>query len=230
VIPLRDVNPTRRRPWVTWLLIATNVWVFIYQLSLSPYATELFVRRYGVVPYRLTEDLSLLALVSPVTSMFMHGGWMHLISNMWFLHIFGDNVEDQIGKGRYALFYLMCGLAAVVAQVSIDPSSHVPMVGASGAIAGVLAGYVSLSPRARVLTLVPIFIFIQFVEIPAFFFIFVWFAIQLLGSHASLAQVGSGMGGVAFFAHVGGFVAGLLLMPLFRQGSARPRKARSLRP
>lgn len=230
MIPLRDVNPTRRRPWLTWSLIAANVWVFIQQLSLSPYAAELFVRRYGVVPYRLTEELTLQALLSPVTSMFMHGGWMHLISNMWFLHIFGDNVEDHIGKGRYIVFYLMCGLAAVVAQVSIDPSSQVPMVGASGAIAGVLAGYVSSFPRARVLTLVPIFIFIQFVEIPAFFFIIVWFAIQLLGSHASLAQVGSGMGGVAFFAHVGGFVAGLLLMPLFRPGSSRPRRASSLRP
>lgn len=230
MIPLRDVNPTRRRPWLTWSLIAANVWVFVQQLSLSPYAAELFVRRYGVVPYRLTEELTLQAMLTPITSMFMHGGWMHLISNMWFLHIFGDNVEDLIGKGRYIIFYVMCGLAAVVAQVAIDPSSQVPMVGASGAIAGVLAGYVSLFPRARVLTLVPIFIFIQFVEIPAFFFIFVWFAIQLLGSHASLAQVGSGMGGVAFFAHVGGFVAGLLLMPLFRQGPARTRRPRSLRP
>ena len=154
----------------------------------------------------------------------MHGGWLHLISNMWFLHIFGDNVEDRIGKIRYVGFYLLCGLAAVIAQVIMDPMSQVPMVGASGAIAGVLAGYVSLFPKARILTLVPIFIFIQFVEIPAFFFIFVWFAIQLLGSQASLAHVGSGMGGVAFFAHVGGFVAGLLLMTVFRQGAGRSRR------
>lgn len=224
MIPLRDVNPIRARPWMTWFLISANVAVFLHQVSLSPYAAELFVRRFGVVPYRLTEAPSLGALLTPLSSMFMHGGWLHIISNMWFLHIFGDNVEDRIGAVRYLWFYVLCGLAAVVAQISMDPTSQLPMVGASGAIAGVLAGYVSLFPRARVLTLVPIFIFIQFIEIPAFFFIFVWFALQLLGSQASLAQVGSGMGGVAFFAHVGGFVAGLLLMPLFRPGSAKRRE------
>ncbi|QQR90683.1 MAG: rhomboid family intramembrane serine protease [Myxococcales bacterium] len=224
MIPLKDRNPTRSKPLLTWALIAANVAVFIYQVSLGPHGMELVVRRWGMVPYFLTQEFYLESLLRPFTSMFMHGGWLHLIGNMWFLHIFGDNVEDRSGKKRFIWFYLLCGLAAVVAQTAIEPGSKVPMVGASGAISGVLAAYVSLFPGARIFTVVPIFIFIQFIEIPAFFFIFVWFALQLLGGHSALAQAGSSMGGVAFFAHIGGFVAGLMLTPLFRQAKRARRR------
>ena len=135
---------------------------------------------------------------------------MHIIGNMWFLHVFGDNVEASLGKPRFLLLYIGSGLLAAVAQVIIDPLSQVPVVGASGAIAGILAGYVRLFPRARVVTLVPIFIFLQFIELPAFFFIFIWFGYQLLMGLTSLGQIGQNMGGVAFFAHIGGFVAGFI--------------------
>jgi membrane associated rhomboid family serine protease len=147
----------------------------------------------------------------------MHGGWLHVIGNMWFLWVFGDNVEDAMGRLRYVVFYVACGLAAVVAQVLIDPGSSVPMVGASGAIAGVLGAYVVLYPRARIVTLVPIFIILQFVELPAFVFIFVWFGLQLLSGWASLGTVGQDVGGTAFFAHIGGFVCGLALVFLLRR-------------
>ena len=156
VIPLRDINPTHSRPVLTYSLIAINVAVFVYQITLGEVAMQEFVERFGVVPYFLTEgDMlglrsqggSLGSWITPVTSMFMHGGFLHIIGNMWFLHVFGDNIEDRIGSGRYAVFYLVCGLAAVAAQVVVDPDSRIPMVGASGAIAGVL-GYAAVAGGA----------------------------------------------------------------------------------
>ena len=144
---------------------------------------------------------------APLTSMFMHGSWMHLLGNMWFLHVFGNNVEDIMGRGRYVLFYLLCGLAAVAAQMAANPASAVPMVGASGAIGGVMGGYVLLYPRARIRT----FVFLFFIDVPAFVMLGYWFLLQLLGGWAP-----QGDGGVAFMAHVGGFLGGLLLVPLFR--------------
>ena len=216
MIPLRDMNPARSRPVATYAFIAINVIVFLYQFSLGELHGQEFVERFGVVPVELVYGDHPGSWITPLTSMFLHGGWLHIIGNMWFLHIFGDNVEDNLGKVRYALFYVLCGLAAVGAQVLIDPTSEMPMVGASGAIAGVLGGYVTLHPRARVLTLVPIFIFIQFVELPAFFFIFVWFGYQLLMGFTSLGAAAS-QGGVAFFAHIGGFLAGLALIHVFRR-------------
>lgn len=211
VIPLRDNNPTRTRPVLTWAIIAVNVAVWLYQFSLGP-DMQVFVDRWGVIPYYLTLPY-LGSWITPFTSMFMHGGWMHLIMNMWFLFVFGDNIEDELGRPRFALFYVICGLAAVAAQVAIDPTSTTPMVGASGAIAGVLGGYMMLHPRAPVLTAVPLLIFIQLVELPAWIFLFVWFGLQLLQGFTSLGlEVG---GGVAFFAHIGGFVAGLVLVRLF---------------
>ena len=223
MIPLRDINPTRSRPIVNYLLIFANTAVWLYQWRLGEISPELgkaFVQRWGLVPYYLTQDVHLSSLSTPLTSMFMHGGWLHLISNMWFLFIFGDNVEDVLGRVRYALFYIGSGLVAAVAQTLIDPSSHVPMVGASGAIAGVLGAYFRLFPHARVVTLIPL-LFLFFVrELPAVFFIVVWFGLQLLSGIGSLGYVGQ-EGGVAFFAHIGGFVGGLWLVSVF--GAQRHR-------
>ncbi len=217
------MNPTRRRPVVTWVLIALNVGVWLYQWSLNAYQIgaitpelESFVREWGAVPYHLTLGGKAGIYLTPLASMFMHGGWLHLIGNMWFLHVFGDNIEDELGHARYLLFYLVAGLGAVALQVAIDPGSTTPMVGASGAIAGILGGYMMLHPRARVLTLVPIVFFVQFVELPAFLFLFVWFGLQLLQAFVSLNATEPSVGGVAFFAHVGGFVVGLLLVRLLR--------------
>jgi membrane associated rhomboid family serine protease len=228
VIPLRDINPVQIRPVVTYVLIGINVAVWLLEVAVlmtgGPYQLGLLVSEWGVVPDKLLGPGRTLDWLTPLTSMFMHGGWFHVIGNMWFLWVFGDNVEEALGHVRYVVFYLACGLAAVVAQVAIDPASTVPMVGASGAIAGVLAAYVVLYPKARVLTLVPIFIFIQFVELPAFLFIFVWFGMQLLSGYASLGEMSQG--GTAFFAHIGGFITGLALVFLLR----RPRRgARSSR-
>jgi membrane associated rhomboid family serine protease len=217
VIPLRDINPTRTRPVLTYLIIAANIAVFFYQASLDDIEFVRFVHTWGLVPYQLVVQLNVGSLSTPFTSMFMHGGWFHLIFNMWFMHIFGDNVEDWLGRWRFILFYLLCGLSAAAAQVLAGPSSQVPMVGASGAIAGVLGAYVRLYPRARVVTLIPVFFFFFLRELPAGFFIFFWFLIQLLAGVGSLGAAGSGTGGVAFFAHIGGFVAGLFLIRRLRR-------------
>jgi membrane associated rhomboid family serine protease len=168
-----------------------------------------------VVPHYLTSGGKAGIYLTPLTSMFMHGGWVHLIGNMLFLHVFGDNIEDELGHARYLLFYLVTGLGAVALQVAIDPDGSTPMVGASGAIAGVLGGYMMLHPRARVLTLVPV-VFIFFVELPAFLFLFVWFGLQLLQGFLSLGVTDEAAGGVAFFAHIGGFVLGLVLVKMLR--------------
>jgi membrane associated rhomboid family serine protease len=228
VIPIRDHNPTRSRPYVVYVIVVANVLVWLYEVSMlygssgGDVELGLFVQEWGVVPARLTYGPDLTAWLTPVSSMFMHGGWMHVIGNMWFLWVFGDNVEDELGKGRFVVFYLLCGLAAVTAQVMIDPSSQVPMVGASGAIAGVLAGYVMLHPKARITTLIPV-IFIMFVEIPAYVFIFVWFGWQLILGAGSLGTLGDNTGGTAFFAHIGGFLAGLALVRVMGpRGGRRP--------
>ncbi len=212
MIPLRDLNPTRTRPTVTYTLIAINVAVFLYQLYLQTTgggaAGQELIERFGVVPKMLLEGHPG-SLVTPITSMFLHGGLLHVIGNMWFLHIFGDNVEDHFGKVRYLAFYFVTGIAAAIAQSLISPDSVMPMVGASGAIAGVLGAYVRLYPHARIVTVVPIFVFLQFVEIPALFFIVVWFGLQALNAWLSLGSLEQG--GVAFFAHIGGFLVGLLI-------------------
>ncbi|MBN1652479.1 MAG: rhomboid family intramembrane serine protease [Deltaproteobacteria bacterium] len=211
MFPLRDINPIRSTPLLVYALIIANVVVFLYELSLPLVELERLVFRFGVIPRALTVDFSFMSLSTPITSMFLHGGWLHLISNMWFLYIFGDNIEDTLGFRRFAYYYLLCGLAGAAAQVVIDPLSPVPMVGASGAISGVLGGYFRLFPRARVLTLIPIFVFFFIRELPAVLFIFLWFLIQLFGGLGSLGA-GVQSQGVAFFAHIGGFVAGFLLI------------------
>jgi membrane associated rhomboid family serine protease len=217
MIPLRDTIPSATYPLVTYVLIAANVAVFLYEQSLGR-AAERFVYTYGLVPREFHGELGTL-----FTSMFLHGGWMHLIGNMLYLHIFGDNVEDQIGHARYLFMYLAAGAVAGIAQVATNPGSALPMVGASGAIAGVSGAYFVFFPRARIITLVPIFIFLQVMEIPAVYFLLIWFGFQLL---AGIGSLGMDVGGVAFWAHIGGFVAGVVLGPLLslrrRQEDVRP--------
>jgi membrane associated rhomboid family serine protease len=217
MIPLRDDVPSVRVPWVTWSLIAANGLAFFYELSLGP-ALDRFLLAFGVVPARFLyffdyPEITLASLAVPLfMSLFLHGGWMHLIGNMWFLFIFGDNVEDRLGHGRYLLFYLGCGLAASGVHILFNLESRLPTIGASGAISGVLAAYVLFHPHGRILTLLPIFIFFQLVEIPALIWVGLWFLMQLAGGLLS----GSPAGGVAWGAHVGGFLFGLLVM--FRSG------------
>ena len=206
MIPLRDINPTRRAPLATYAIIALNLGLFVYQyIVLTPTLNELAVRRHGVVPYYLLSGYGP-ALSTPITSLFLHGGLAHLLSNMWFLHVFGDNVEDALGRIRFVRVYLFTGVVAVLAHVVIQPDSRLPLVGASGAISGVLGAYVLLFPRARVVT----FFFLFFFELPAFFFILLWFALQVFSGCGSLSSTETS--GIAFFAHVGGFLAGVAFM------------------
>ncbi len=216
MIPIRDVNPTRSTPWVTWSIILVCGLVFLYQWLMPEGVSDAFVFSWGLVPRRLSAGDSG-AWITPLTSMFMHGGVMHVIGNLWFLYIFGDNVEDNMGSGRFAVFYLLSGFAAAASQYLMAPLSPVPMVGASGAIAGVLAAYLVLYPRAHVVTLIPIFIFLQWVELPAVVFIVLWFGLQFYSGLGSLTR--GHAGGVAYWAHIGGFIAGLMLTMIFR----RPR-------
>ncbi len=215
MIPLRDTIPSATYPIFTHLLIVANVVVFLYEQSLG-YAAERFIHVYGLVPRRFGAD------VTPLfTSMFLHGGWMHLIGNMLYLHIFGDNVEDRVGHGRFLALYFVGGTVAGIAQVAANPHSALPMVGASGAIAAVTGAYFVFYPRARIVTLVPIFVFLQIVEIPAVFFLLLWFAYQLM---LGIGSFGMDVGGVAFWAHVGGFLAGMVLAPIL--ATRRPRSVR----
>ncbi len=230
MIPLRDANPSRHTPWLTFLLIATNLLVFLYEAALSPAGLEQVVYTLGVVPARVTTfpsqpDVTALDAFLPlVTSMFLHGGWLHLLGNMWFLWIFGDNIEDRLGHLRFLLFYLVCGLGAGFAHVLFNLNSTVPTIGASGAVAGVLGGYFVLFPGARVLTLVPVF-FVFFVELPAYLILLYWFVLQLFSGAISLGARSGDVGGVAWWAHVGGFVLGMLLVWLFKQRTRSRRIA-----
>jgi membrane associated rhomboid family serine protease len=195
---------------VTLILILLNTVIFLYERFLPSWALDSFIAHYGIVPDRLRMS-------SLLTSMFLHGGWLHLIGNMWFLWVFGRNVEDLIGSGRFFVFYILCGLAAALVHVFFNPYSRVPTIGASGAIAGVMGAYVIKFPRARITTLVPIFIFITTLEIPAVFLLLYWFAIQFFMGVGSVGYSQVSSGGVAWFAHVGGFLAGMLLVNLFGQ-------------
>ncbi len=209
---------------VTYALIAVNAAVWLYQVSLGEAATD-FVYSYAVIPFRYVElfPRDPVELLTPVFAMFMHAGWLHILGNMLYLYIFGDNVEDMLGRGRFLAFYLACGIASFLAQIAFASHSMVPNVGASGAIAGVLGAYFVLFPRARVLTLIPLFIFFPLVEIPAFFFLGIWFVIQFLSGAASLGQSSALSGGVAWWAHIGGFVAGIVFLKLLLPASA-PRR------
>jgi membrane associated rhomboid family serine protease len=202
-------------PVVNYAIIAANVVVFLYEASLGNRA-DAFIVHWGLVPRHF-------GLANLLTSMFLHGGWLHLLGNMLYLYIFGDNVEDRLGHVRYLLFYLLCGFAAGGAQALSSPGSNLPMVGASGAIAGVSGAYFLFFPSARVVTLVPIFFFLQVMEVPAVFFLLIWFLWQLMSGVASLGSAAGG--GVAFWAHIGGFVAGMVLGPTLRERNPQPRWA-----
>ncbi len=221
IIPLKDTIPPSRTPYVNYGLIALNLAVFLFQLSLGEHLVD-FVYSYGVIPFRFVQmgfrDPA--ELLTPLSAMFLHAGWGHLLGNMLYLYIFGNNVEDMLGRGRYLLFYLVCGVLSFVAQIVLQPRTMVPNVGASGAIAGVLGAYFLLFPRARVLTLLPLFIFL---EIPAFFFLGIWFLMQFLSGAATIGRTEAFVGGVAWWAHVGGFLAGMLLLKLFLPRSAARR-------
>lgn len=220
MIPLRDTIPSRSFPIVTVGLIIVNVVVFLFELMLGDSLAEFFAL-FGVIPsvyFELRElDAPFIIIYYPfLTSMFLHGGWAHLIGNMLYLWIFGDNVEDRMGKFRFLIFYLLCGFAASLAHVYTNPDSNVPTVGASGAIAGVLGAYFILFPHSRVITLVPIFFFFDLIEIPAFFFLGFWFIMQFFNGIATLgAETYISGGGVAWWAHIGGFVTGVLLVSIF---------------
>jgi len=220
MIPLRDSQPSYSKPVVTTLLIVLNVVVFLYELSLDPFSRNHFITIYGVVPDRLNA-LSLL------TSMFLHGGWLHVIGNMWFLWIFGDNVEDILGPGKFLALYLLCGLAAGLAHVALNADSRVPTIGASGAIAGVMGAYLVKFPHARILTLVPVFVFLTTFELPAYYLLVYWLVIQFFSGAGSIARSHLSEGGVAWFAHIGGFLAGMLLVNLLRP-QPRYRRRRDL--
>jgi membrane associated rhomboid family serine protease len=220
MIPLRDTIPSATWPVVTVSLIALNILAFLYELSLGR-ELDLFIMQYGAVPIRFIltgqmHEVSWASRFVPVfTSMFLHGGWIHVLGNMLYLWIFGDNVEDRLGHARFVIFYFLCGLAATLAQIYLNPSSRIPMVGASGAVAGVLGAYMVLFPHARVLALVPIAFCLQVLEIPAFVFLLFWFFMQFLSGAASITTAQYMTGGVAWWAHVGGFVSGMALGFLF---------------
>ncbi|HET9253103.1 MAG TPA: rhomboid family intramembrane serine protease [Candidatus Eisenbacteria bacterium] len=217
MIPLRDRNPSGSFPAVTVAIIVACVVAFLYEVLAQDQLRDLF-SAYALIPAKISYALQtqrLSDLVTPFfSSMFLHGGWLHLIGNMWYLWIFGDNVEDALGPVGFLLFYLFTGLAAGITHYVLQPESAIPTVGASGAISGVLAGYAVLFPRARVVTLVPLGFFIQLMELPAVVLLVIWVVIQAL---SGLVSFGVGQsGGVAWGAHVGGFVAGLVLVKLFR--------------
>ena len=226
MFPLRDSVPSRTFPLVNSLLIIANVAVFVKEVQLSASGLfEPFIYHFGLVPGRFLEA-PFAQLPTLFSSMFLHGSWGHVLGNMWYLYVFGDNVEDNLGHVRYLFYYLLMGAAAACAQMFSNPSSGVPMVGASGAIAGILGSYVVLYPRARVLSLFVIFIFIRIVEIPAYFFLGFWFLTQAVNGLGTLggAAIRGDMGGVAWWAHAGGFVAGFAAIPLFRKSRRRHRR------
>jgi membrane associated rhomboid family serine protease len=219
VIPIRDINPTARFPLVTLLLIAANIVVFIYQTALGARTGEAFIASYAFIPSRLfspgAAEGTIPAAATLFTSMFLHGGILHIAGNMLYLWIFGNNVEDAMSRIRFIIFYLLCGIAATFSHAITNTSSSVPMVGASGAISGVLGAYLLLYPRARVLTLVMFGFYVRTVAVPAMIVLGFWFVLQFLSALVSPR----GGGGVAWFAHVGGFIAGVVLVGLFKQRS-----------
>jgi membrane associated rhomboid family serine protease len=211
MIPLRDVIPSRTTPYITVTIIILNTLAWFYELALPRDVLPLFLQFYGVVPADLTAT-------TLVTSMFLHGSWSHVIGNMWYLWIFGDNVEDRVGHGRFIVFYLLCGIAAGLGQIAMYPSSTLPTIGASGAIAGVMGAYFVLYPHSRVLTLVWFFFYFEIFELPAIVLLGFWFLIQLFSAGAIAVTASShGTGGVAFMAHVAGFIFGMIAVFVFKK-------------
>jgi rhomboid family protein len=234
MIPLRDDQPRYSTPYMTYFLIALNTVVFFFELSVraqSPRALNGLIYEFGIVPSRFGagfpgSHMHLGAFLTILTSMFLHGGWLHIIGNMWVLWIFGDNIEDQLGHFAYLIFYLLCGLAAGITHILLNAGSTIPTVGASGAIAGIMGAYFLLYPRAKVLTLVPLIIFFTFWWLPAWIVLGYWFLLQFFsGAATQVAVTSHGAGGIAFWAHVGGFVAGIVLIKVFPQRPGRSRYA-----
>jgi membrane associated rhomboid family serine protease len=219
MIPLRDVIPSRTTPYITITIILLNALAWLFEVSLPHEDLNQFLASFGVVPAYFSYP-------TLITSMFLHGSWSHIIGNMWYLWIFGDNVEDRVGHGRFIVFYLACGIAAALGQVMVDPQSTLPTIGASGAIAGVMGAYFVLYPHSRVLTLIP-WIFLQVVELPAIMLLGFWFLMQLFSAGTVAVTAAShGSGGVAFAAHVVGFVAGVGGVFLFRKRELDPWEPR----
>lgn len=214
MFPLYDTVRSRTFPFINWILILANVLAFIYELQMDPETLKQFIFAWGFTPARFLEDPST-TWKTIFSSMFLHGGWFHIINNMWVLYIFGDNVEAGMGKIRYLIFYLMGGVAAVLLQTYVLPSSLVPMIGASGAVAGVLGAYLILVPHSRIASLVPILFIFTIVEIPAVLFLVFWFVSQLYSGWFSIQ--GGGESGIAWWAHIGGFIFGLLMVFVFRR-------------
>ena len=225
MIPLKDDNPTEIKPIVTVGLIVACVLVFLHQASLPAKLGEIFVYQYGAIPAVVfghanlpSEIVAVPAYSSLMTSMFLHGGWMHLIGNMMYLWIFGNNVEDVMGHVKFIIFYAACGIIAALSHAAIDSASTVPMVGASGAISGVLGAYLLLYPHAKVLVLIPLGFLSQMIYVPAGIVLGLWFLLQLVSGGMTIGSQG---GGVAFFAHIGGFLAGMALIPFFKHSHVR---------
>ncbi|HEX4487153.1 MAG TPA: rhomboid family intramembrane serine protease [Terriglobales bacterium] len=233
MIPLRDDQPRFSKPFVNYAIIAINLVIFVFEVGVgrqSQGALNALIFEFGVVPRLITHGLTahahvnlLAGLVTILTSMFLHASWLHIIGNMWVLYIFGDNIEDYLGHFSYLLFYLLCGIAASVAHILLNSASTIPSVGASGAIAGVMGAYFLLYPRAKVLTLVPLIVFFTFWRLPAWIVLGYWFLIQFLSGTAIAYSDQTKGGGIAFWAHVGGFAAGLILIKLFPQRAQRQR-------
>ena len=214
MIPLYDTIRPRQFPFINWLLILINAAVFWYELQLGESALQDFIFTWGLVPAELVSNPPE-EWQTIFTSMFLHGGWFHVISNMWVLYIFGDNIEDRVGSIRYLIFYLLCGIAAAALQIFVMQGSSVPMIGASGAIAGVLGAYLISFPRSRIASLVPILFIFTIMEVPAFLFLIFWFVSQLYSG--LFAMQGGGASGIAWWAHIGGFVFGLIAVSFFRR-------------
>jgi membrane associated rhomboid family serine protease len=210
MIPLRDVIPSRTVPYLTVSIIVLNALAWFYELSLPREDLPVFLRQFGVVP-------AYFALPTLISSMFLHGSWSHVLGNMWYLWIFGDNVEDRMGHFRFLIFYLLCGTVAALGQIFIDSTSTLPTIGASGAIAGVMGAYFVLYPQSRVLTLIPLIVFWEIVELPAIFLLGFWFLMQLFSAGAIAATAHSQAGGVAFMAHVAGFIFGMVAVFIFKK-------------
>src|SRR5438094_884103 len=216
MIPLRDIIPSRSTPYITITIITLNAVAWLFELAVPREYLSGFLYTYGVVPANFNA-------ATLVTSMFLHGSWSHVIGNMWYLWIFGDNVEDRVGHGRFIVFYLLCGIVASLGQIAADSSSMLPTIGASGAIAGVMGAYFVLYPRSKVLTLVPLIIWWEIFELPAIVLLGFWFLFQLFNAGTIAVTASShGSGGVAFMAHVAGFVFGAVAVLVLRQPPVRP--------
>ena len=208
-LPLFDDNPTKTRPIISWAIIALCVLIYMWQTGLHPVQEQRFIINYGVVPLRLFSEFDIMSIFS---SMFLHGGFMHLASNMLFLWIFGDNIEEALGKGRFICFYALCGLAAALTQALIDPQSSIPLIGASGGIAGILGAYIMLYPKATIRVFMWIIIFVRLINVPAWIVLGFWIGGQFIAVPEAL----NSQGGVAYFAHIGGFLSGMILVTLFK--------------